>query len=164
MLKFMKTQKMPGQTRGWAYTYDGGIKWHQIDNYGTVCRASHSNCSTRCLLALPGPLHALLICAQPGEYKLGDWLAQPEVGEKLTSATVRTLTFKAKFTGPNITKQQAIDNSAAWVYTEPDTATVDNIPTCDDFGNGDEGPSASSSVANSAAASPAVTPSKRQRK
>ena len=54
--------------------------------------------------------------------------------------------------------------SKYWVYTEPDTATVDNIPTCDDFGNGDEGPSASPSVANSAAASPAVTPSKRQRK
>ena len=52
MLKFMKTQKMPGQTRGWAYTYDGGIKWHQIDNYGTVCRASHSNL-----------LHTMLACA-----------------------------------------------------------------------------------------------------
>ena len=34
-IKFTKDTKMPGEARGWAWTFDGEV-WHQIDNYGTV--------------------------------------------------------------------------------------------------------------------------------
>ena len=36
---FEKGLKMPGEDGGWAKSYDGHGKWHQIDNHGTV-RAS----------------------------------------------------------------------------------------------------------------------------
>ena len=45
------------------------------------------------------------------------------------SGAVRSLTFKATEFGPNITKDQAIANSAAWTPTELPT-TID-LPTAD---------------------------------
>lgn len=35
-LKFTKETKMPGESGGWAWSFDGLNKWHQIDNFGTV--------------------------------------------------------------------------------------------------------------------------------
>lgn len=51
--------------------------------------------------------------SQPGEYKLGDWLADENTVAMLRSGTVRSLTFKAKRDGPNINRDEAIANSAA---------------------------------------------------
>ena len=36
-LKFLKDNKMPGNHKGWAFTFDGIRKWHQIDNEGHKC-------------------------------------------------------------------------------------------------------------------------------
>ena len=40
---------------------------------------------------------------QPGEYKLGDWLADADTIAMLTSGRVHSLTYKANQFGPNIT-------------------------------------------------------------
>ena len=48
--------------------------------------------------------------------------------------TIKSLTFKEVLNGPNITKAQAIENSANWQETEPDAAELDNIPSTDDWG------------------------------
>ena len=102
---------------------------------------------------------------QPGEYKLGEWLADLEVIAMLKSDVVRSLTFKETFNGPNITKNLAIQNSANWTFTAPSTSTLDDLPTCDDFGTGDGAdPSSASSASASTAASPAGTPGKRVRR
>ena len=36
-LKFLKESKVPGKLSGWAWSFDMRSKWHQIDNWGTVC-------------------------------------------------------------------------------------------------------------------------------
>ena len=70
---------------------------------------------------------------QPGQYKLGEWLADPDVVAMLTSGTVRSLTFKANQFGPNITKDEATANSAAWYEIDPTEAdlgaALDALPT-----------------------------------
>ena len=72
---------------------------------------------------------------QPGQFKLGEWLADPDVVAMLTSGTVRSLTYKANQFGPNITKDEAIANSAAWYTIDPAEvnlgAALDALPTAD---------------------------------
>ena len=66
-------------------------------------------------------------------FKLGDWLADPDVIAMLTSGMVRSLTYKANQYGPNITKDEAIANSAAWYEIDPEEANLgaalDALPT-----------------------------------
>jgi len=69
-------------------------------------------------------------------FKLGDWLADIDVIAMLTSGTVRSLTYKASQFGPNITKDEAIANSAAWYEIDPADANIgpaalDALPTAD---------------------------------
>ena len=68
-------------------------------------------------------------------YKLGEWLADSETIAMLTSGTVRSLTYKANQFGPNITKDEAIANSAAWYHIDPADANLgaalDELPTAE---------------------------------
>ena len=105
------------------------------------------------------------MCAQPNGWKLGDFLACPATVEVLTSATIRTVTYKVSISAANITKAEAVQNSLDWHLTEPDVApeaAVDNIPASnDDFAA--EAPSTASSSPGSSA-SHAATPAKRTRR
>ena len=50
-IKFLREIKMPGEDKGWAMTFDGvDHRWHQIDNFGTVC------CPWPCALMSSHPL------------------------------------------------------------------------------------------------------------
>ena len=68
-------------------------------------------------------------------YKLGDWLADADTIAMLTSGTVRSLTYKTNQFGPNITKDEAIANSAGWYEIDPADANlgaaVDALPTAE---------------------------------
>ena len=66
-------------------------------------------------------------------YKLGEWLADSETIAMLTSGTVRSLTYKANQFGPNITKDEAIANSAAWYEIDDANlgAALDELPTAE---------------------------------
>ena len=70
---------------------------------------------------------------QPGQFKLGEWLADPDVVAILTSGTVRSLTYKANQFGPTITKDEATANSASWYEIGPEEANLgaalDALPT-----------------------------------
>ena len=64
--KWLKGQRMPGETHGWAYTFDGKTKWHQIDNYGTV-RCLHAPCLPPATPRLPAcqPAPSAPRCGSP---------------------------------------------------------------------------------------------------
>ena len=48
----------------------------------------------------------------------------------ITSVVVRSLTFKEAETSPNITKEEAVNNSQGWYFVEADTPSVD-LPSAD---------------------------------
>ena len=84
----------------------------------------------------------------------------------LTSATVRTITYKETTGGPNISKAQAIANSEEWELTEPDVdpaAALDAMPASNVDFLAEPAASASASDAGSSA-SHAATPAKRARR
>ena len=55
-LKFTKDTKMPGATYGWAWSFDGAGKWHQIDQDGSVSHAMPCLLPRLCLHVL-APSH-----------------------------------------------------------------------------------------------------------
>ena len=105
---------------------------------------------------------------QPGQFKLGEWLSDPDVVAMLTSGTVRSLTYKANQFGPNITKDEAVANSAAWYEIDPEEANLgaalDALPTAEwDDAASSEPPSTPGSSTPGSSASHAATPPGRGR-
>ena len=94
-----------------------------------AARARLALCTLACKLGSPLILPALLP-SQPGQLKLGDWLADTDTVAMLKSGVLRSLTFKANEFGENISKEDAINNSAAWEAVE-EGEDVPELPSAD---------------------------------
>ena len=96
---------------------------------------------------------------QPGGYKLGAWLSNPDTIAMLNSDLVRSLTFKSSLNSEIITKMQAIENSEIWEVLPPAT-DIPDLPTAD-WGAEDAQPSGGGG--SSSSSTPTSNPASNKR-
>jgi len=124
--KMIRSRKVPGNNYGWAFSFSKDI-WIQIDNEGNA-----------------------------NNWPLGDFLKDEDVLATLKDRTViRSITYKASRTGPNISKAAAIKNSDEWMPTDAEEVDLDDIPTAaSNVFSTNEGSSTDNLLPGSASADP----------